>query len=167
MSRRRWQVDYIPHRLNDVTEKLRLNASSPMQPIHWLAAITTGPSLIPYKVGIVGGQPRPSHPRRGGTLCTVRANLRLATHALRYARNRSVVPVSLSEAHCLGLDAIVPPALPRVGIGPCRTGWQTKNTTYNWVCKTHYIHTIYDPNVHLSKVRVALPKATEDNAHCV
>ena len=63
--------------------------------------------------------------------------------------------------HCLGLDTIVPPDLPRVGIEPCTTGWQTKNTTYNWVCKTHYIHTIYDPNVHLSKVRVALPKATE------
>ena len=32
---------------------------------------------FPYtiQVGIVGGQPRPSRPRRGGTLCTVRAKL--------------------------------------------------------------------------------------------
>jgi hypothetical protein len=55
----------------------------------------------------------------------------------------------------------VPPDLPRVGIKPCKAGWQTKNTTYNWVCKTHYIHTIYDPNVHLSKVRVAFPKSNK------
>ena len=34
--------------------------------------------------------------------------------------------------------------------GRSRARMATKYTTYSWVCKPHYIHTIY-PNVHLSK----------------
>jgi hypothetical protein len=41
-----------------------------------------------------------------------------------------------------------------VGIEPCTTGWQTKILLTTGYAK-HTIYIQYDPNVHLSKVRVA------------
>lgn len=95
---------------------------------------------FPYivQVWIVVVQPRPSRPRRGAfytklTACDLHVPMRVY---------RSVVMVSLRTAlpgrwhHCAAGFAA------RNNDGAMHDGMATKNTTYNWVCKPHYIHTI-------------------------
>lgn len=60
----------IPHRLNDFTKICVAYAT-------YTVVSGYNDGTFPYTVQswIVGGQPRPSRPRRGGTLYTVSANL--------------------------------------------------------------------------------------------
>jgi hypothetical protein len=74
----------------------------------------------------------------------------------------------LSENNIASVDIkYMPPDLPGGRSKAMHDDMATKNTTYNWVCKPHTIYIQYDPNVHLSKVRVTLPKANKGRPTCL
>ena len=147
-----WQVLPIAHRLNNAIKNKAKSVAYATYTELSTSTLTTEPFLKSHKSGSSRLQPL-KPPRR----CARYTNL-MACDLARSDVLASERDHGLSKGRIARLLTPLPPAL----LGKSRAihdGMATKNTTYNWVCKPHTIYIQYDPNVHLSKVRGALPIA--------